>query len=45
MEQKDFFELETNRENMEVDLAQLDEALAPPEFIASVSPIGPIKVY
>ncbi|MER2007032.1 MAG: hypothetical protein ABS939_06225 [Psychrobacillus sp.] len=44
MEQKDLFELEITRENMEVDLAELDEALSPADFGTSIS-LSPDKVY
>lgn len=43
MEQKDLFELEITRENMEVDLAELDEALSPTDFEGSINLVD--KVY
>ncbi|WP_255350359.1 hypothetical protein [Lysinibacillus sp. ZYM-1] len=43
MEQKDLFELEITRENMEVDLAELDEALSPTDFGGSINLVD--KVY
>lgn len=43
MEQKDLFELEISRENMEVDLADLDDALSPTDFTGSLNLVD--KVY
>lgn len=43
MEQKDLFELEITRENMVVDLGELDEALSPTDFGGSINMAD--KVY